>query len=142
MRKESFYHAVLLQWIPQDSDGLLLGRCGSSRACLSGASKALRSSGQWLVAQYPDLISELDGLGFLYCKLFLRHGGLDAKIAISALQMRDSRWPQDLSMCPLDIIADTEGHRLIYLMAENFPCKPWAQSLSCSAAWNNRRPSW
>ena len=76
MVRESFYHDVLLQWIPQDSDGLLLNRCDkASRICLSAASKALRSSfGHWLVTQYTDSISSLEECGFLCCKLFTMGG--------------------------------------------------------------------
>ena len=116
MVRESFYQDVLLQWIPQDSDGLLLHRCdATARMCLSAASKALRSSfGHWLVTQYADSISELEECGFLCCKLFLHHGGLDAKITMAkALPgFGGLLWREELSMYPLDIIAAAEKYEV------------------------------
>ena len=78
---------VLLQWIPQDNEGLLLGRCDqSSQVSLSSASKALRSSlGQWLVTCHANNVEFLEELGFLYCKLFIQHGGFDTQIWSSVM---------------------------------------------------------
>lgn len=129
MVRESFYQDVLLQWIPQDSDGLLLNRCDvTARVCLSAGSKAMRSSfGHWLMTQYTDSISKLEECGFLCCKLFIHHGGLDAKITMAkALPgFGGLLWPKDLSMCPLDIIAaaDTyEVKEVFYRLIKHFPC--------------------
>ena len=131
MVRESFYHDVLLQWIPQDSDGLLLNRCDkASRICLSAASKALRSSfGHWLVTQYTDSISSLEECGFLCCKLFVHHGGLDTKItmakALPGFGFGGLLWREDLSMYPLDIIAAADRYQInhvFYHLAEHFPC--------------------
>ena len=131
MVRESFYHDVLLQWIPQDSDGLLLNRCDkASRICLSAASRALRSSfGHWLVTQYADSISQLEECGFLYCKLFAHHGGLDAKITLAkafpGFGFCGLLWRGELSMCPLDIITGADKYEvkdLFYRLLEHFPC--------------------
>lgn len=41
MVKDTLGHLILLQWIPQDSSGLLLGRCDETfRLSLSAASRA------------------------------------------------------------------------------------------------------
>ena len=130
MVRESFYHDVLLQWIPQDSDGLLLNRCDkASRICLSAASRALRSSfGHWLVTQYADSISQLEECGFLYCKLFAHHGGLDAKITLAkafpGFGFCGLLWRGELSMCPLDIIAAADKYEVkevFYRLVKHFP---------------------
>eukprot|EP00435_Cladocopium_sp_Y103_P040948 s1631_g11.t1 len=129
MVRESFYHDVLLQWIPQDSDGLLLD-CfeKASCICLSVASKALRSCfGHWLVTRYADSISQLEECGFLYCKLFVHHGGLENKITVAkALPGFGSLlWRENLIMSPLDIIAAADTYEVqdvFYRLLEHFPC--------------------